>query len=203
MLIASFDIGKKNFAFCVEEVSPEMIRSFPEKQREDRIDRHGTILLLENVDLTTHTNTSKYLDPMVFVNMNRVLDTYISLWNKCNVVLIEQQMSFGNQRNGMAVKLAQHCYSYFVFHYAQFKTIIEFPSYHKTQVMNAPKQMTKPQRKKWAVVKAVEILRDRNDTEHLHALQSVKKKDDMADVILQVQSFKRLHFIHNIYGTNK
>lgn len=198
LYIASFDIGKKNFAFCIERcnlyVNPNTDTT--------TIIKSGTIVLLKNIDCTGGTDSSKYLDPRVFLNMNRVLDEYKSFWDKCSYILIEQQMSFGNKRNVMALKLAQHCHSYFLFHYANFKCVIDFPSYHKTQVLNAPKKMSKPQRKKWAIVKATEILQQRNDTTSLEIFQQHNKKDDLADVVLQLQSFKVL-YIHNLLCINK
>ena len=103
--------------------------------------------------------------------MNDELDKHVDLWDKCDVFIIEKQMMFGKQTNPMAVKLAQHCYSYFVFKYGRFKKIIEFPAYNKTQVLgalknkvkNKYKSIPKPQRKKWCINKALEILEERKD----------------------------------------
>jgi hypothetical protein len=66
----------------------------------------------------------------------------------------------------MALKLGQHCWSYFSIHYGRSKNIIEFPAYHKTQVLGAEKDkkvtktgkinykaVDKPQRKKWCFKK--------------------------------------------------
>ena len=93
-------------------------------------------------------------------------------------------MSFRGKQNTMALKLGQHCYSYFVFKYKNTKKIIEFPAYHKTQVLGAPRKLTKPQRKKWAIEKAYSILAEREDYDNLVLLHSVKKRDDISDCIL-------------------
>jgi hypothetical protein len=123
-------------------------------------------------------------------------------------------MSFTKAQNTMALKLGQHCFSYFLFRYTD-KEIIEFPAYYKTQILGAPKviqnnndnesepakkkrklkAMTKPERKKWAVEKAIEILMQRGDMKTLENILGKRKKDDLADVLLQLQSFKFLRFV--------
>ena len=164
MRIAAFDIGKRNFAICVEE--------------DDKL------LLLENHDLTTRGDE---LIP-IMLEMTRVLTSHSSLFDGCASFLVEQQMFFGKSKNVMAVKLAQHCLSHFINRYGVLRDIQEFPAYHKTRVYNAPK-MTKPERKKWAVQKAHEILLERDDP-FLPLLSTFKKKDDVADTILHIQAYK-------------
>lgn len=127
--------------------------------------------------------------------MNRYLDTFKDYWIHCSAFVIEQQMGFGRKQNTMALKLGQHCFSYFLFHFATFKQVIEFPAYHKTKVMGAPKKMTKYQRKVWSVEEAIRILMNRGDKDTLNKITSRKKRDDVADVIVQLQSFKFLHFV--------
>lgn len=219
--IASFDIGKKNFAFCIEELNKSellSIKNIPSIKRynEDgtptpkmetvlnQVFANGKIILHKNLDLTENCDPKAKLDPETFHNMNDVLDNYLEYWDKCSAVVIEEQMSFGKKLNKMAMKLAQHCYSYFTFKYGRYKSIVEFPAYHKTQVLGAPKvegkpyksgkkrykAMEKPQRKKWSVEKAVEILTSRGETDVLDNLTSVKKRDDLADVLTQLQAFK-------------
>lgn len=212
--IASFDIGKKNFAFCVEEINVEHLTRLTNIPRKDRYYKDGTctpefanvlkqvcsngrIILIENVDLTSmgEYDKSQYLDPLIFINMNRTLSEYRSVWDKCTSFVIEQQMGFGKRRNYMALKLGQHCFSYFTFLYADFKKTIEFPSYHKTKVLGAEKKMSKHQRKMWAVRKAMDILMERQDKQTMDMIQARKKRDDVADVIVQLQSYKYLVFV--------
>jgi len=215
--IASFDIGKVNFCFMVEEVPVDSLSkltasNIPLRDRYNRDGTHtpefaglmrevcatGKVLLIDNVNLTLGVDNpkNKILDPQVLVNMYAVLDKYKSaFWDRCSVFLIEQQMSFGKNRNTMALKLGQHCFSYFIFQYAGFKDIVEFPAYHKTRVLGARRKMTKPERKKWAIAKAAEILEDRSDSETLTKIGSRKKKDDMSDVIVQLQAYKYMTFV--------
>jgi|APCry1669188879_1035177.scaffolds.fasta_scaffold07008_6 hypothetical protein len=213
MYIASFDIGKVNFAFCIERVDEkklESIKSIPKIRRYnkgtgtqtdefipilDEVCVEGEIVLYKNVDLTKGTTSKEYLSDEVLVNMYKVLDEYAAEFERCSVLIIEQQMSFGLKKiNTMALKLGQHCRSYFIYKYRNTKETIEFPAYHKTQVFGARK-MTKPERKKWSVDKCANILLQRGDLETLNILSEAKKRDDLADVFTQLQAFKFLRFV--------
>ena len=140
--------------------------------------------------------------------MNNLLDEYSSYFDTCSIIIIEKQMSFGKKINTMALKLGQNCMSYFIFKYGMFKTIIEFPAYYKTQVLGCSKivktnkkgvskyiSVDKPRRKKWSIEEAINILTLRNDLETLDYIKKCKKKDDLADVMTQLQAFKYLFFI--------
>lgn len=219
--IASFDIGKKNFAFCIEEIDEKLfsnIKNIPLKDRYnengvatekmekilEEVFSNGKIVLYKNLDLTKNCNAKLKLDTLTFYNMTKALDEYKEYWEKCSFFVIEEQMSFGKKINKMAMKLAQHCYSYFVIKYPNGKIPIEFPAYNKTQILGAPKVEGKPYkngkvrykamekgaRKKWSVEKAIEILTCRGEIEVLETLTTSKKKDDLADVLTQLQAFK-------------
>ena len=213
--VASFDIGKCNFAFYIEEFSISklnIIKSIPKLQRHTEsgefsesfeeiissVYLNGNKILYRNVDLTEGTEKKKYLDKKIYMNMYKVLEEYIEYFNKCSIIIIEQQMAFKAAQNTMALKLGQHCFSYFVFKYKDTKEIIEFPAYYKTQTLGAPKSLTKPMRKKWATEKAIYILMERGDIDSLNEIVSKKKKDDLADVLLQLQSFKFLRYVDKI-----
>lgn len=223
---ASFDIGKKNFSFCVEEFDKNelmVIKNIPSTKRYnpdgtatdefqeilDQVFANGRIVLHKNLDLTDGCDPKAKLDPLTFHNMCDVLRQYDDYWSKCAAFVIEEQMSFGRKINKMAMKLGQHCYSYFVVQYGRMKQIIEFPAYHKTQVLGAPKvkgkpyksgktrwkAMSKPQRKKWSIEQAIEILNNRGEIDVLDELTTARKKDDLADVLTQLQAFKYLVFV--------
>jgi predicted DNA-binding antitoxin AbrB/MazE fold protein len=223
--VVAFDIGKKNFCWCIEEYDPislkniKNIQSFKrykenglcsEEMEEilNKVYENGKIISHKNVDLTDGCDSKKKLDPLTFHNMTEVLDQYSELWDKCSIILIEEQMHFGKKLNLMAVKLAQHCYSYFTFKYGRFKPIIEFPAYHKTQVLGAPKiegkpyksgkkrykALEKPARKKWAIEKSISILTNRNE---LDFIIKNKKKDDLADTFLMVNAYKYMAYVDN------
>ena len=158
--IASFDIGKKNFAFIVEEIDTNIISEIKNVPKKNRYNIDGTckpefqellntlytcgkIVLSCNLDITYDCDSKKYLDPKLYYNMFCELDKYKEYWDKCSTILIERQMSFKNKRNVMAVKLGQNCYSYFLLNYKLTKQIIDYPAYYKTQILGAPKKFGK------------------------------------------------------------
>jgi hypothetical protein len=223
--VASFDIGKKNFAFYIEEFDKSELIKLPYIPNIKRYNDDGTTtpsfskivndvcmngksILFQNSDLTEGCKKGSYLDPETYHNMTDLLDEYVGYWDQCDAFVIEKQMSFGKRHNTMALKLGQHCWSYFSFKYGRFKEIIEFPAYHKTQILGAKKIQTimkkgnvkytsidKPARKKWSVEKAMSILKERKDFDTISNLTSARKRDDLADVLCQLQAFKILVYI--------
>jgi len=193
--VASFDIGKKNFAFYIEEFDKSKLLHLPYIPNIKRYNDDGTTtpafskivndvcmngksILFQNSDLTEGCKKGSYLDPETYHNMTDLLDQYVNYWDQCDAFVIEKQMSFGKRHNTMALKLGQHCWSYFSFKYGRFKEIIEFPAYHKTQILGAKKieskmkkgnikytSIDKPARKKWSVEKAMSILKERKDVD--------------------------------------
>jgi hypothetical protein len=142
-----------------------------------------------------------------------VLDEYIPEWDRCSAFIVEKQMEFAKKAlNIPAVKLGQHCYSYFTFKYGRTKQVIEFSAQHKGKVLGTPKMinpkkpkfkngkdnwcaMPKPKRKKYAVKQAIELLTARGEEDVLVGIKTVGKKDDLADTLLQLQAFKYLAFV--------
>jgi len=221
----SADIGKKNFAFYIEEFDKNELQqliNIPKNERYnedstltpemknilDRVSENGKTILHVNLDLTKNCNKKLKLDPETFHNMNDAFQEYKEELDKCEGFIIEQQMKC----NSMAMKLGQHCYSYFTFQYGRNKQIIEIPAYYKTQVFGAKKTrgkknkkgtykwkaMAKPLRKKWAINKAIEIITSRGDIDVLEGVTTVKKKDDLADCFLQLQAAKYLLFVEKM-----
>lgn len=153
----------------------------------------GRTILCANHNLdvaeTKKMRGSRCLNPGVYMKLTTLLDSYRPYLDQCSTIVIEQQMSYGSKINTMAIKIAQHTYSYFLFRYGQSKQIVEFPSYNKTQILGAPAGLEKPQRKKWAIVKADEIWTMRGDMDASEYVGSKRKKDDMSDCLLHVLSY--------------
>ena len=209
--VASFDMGKKNFAFCVEEFDlSRMLEGINEwypgacvKKTErilnsdlyhsvlTQVYETGELLLLENQDISGKTIME------TLKNMTRLLDEFKPFWDLCDVFLVEKQMNFGRGKtNPTAIALGRHCISYFLIHYPD-KTVIEFPAYQKTQLLHAPEKMGSYQRKQWSGIVAQDILLLRNDLHHLELFEKAQKKDDIGDVILQLQAWKYMQFEKN------
>ena len=226
--ICSIDIGKKNFSWFVEEVSPWKLLSIKPLVESKRYNTNGTptvemenilnkvylngrTILHTNSDLTENCKKGKYLDPEIYHNLTDLLDKYSSYWDKCSYFIIEEQMAFRGVYNTMALKIGQHCYSYFNIRYGRFKKVLEFPAYYKTIVLgcekikgkpykngkNRWKTIDKPSRKKWCINKTLEILTVRNENNILNNIKIKKKKDDLCDTLCQCQAWKVLHFINN------
>ena len=114
----------------------------------DEICLNGKIIMFKNTDLTKNCDHHSYLEDEYLHNLTDLLDEHSEQWDKCETFIIEKQMSFGKKHNTMALKIAQHCWSYFAFKYGRFKNIIEFPAYHKTQVLGAEKLKKKQNQEK-------------------------------------------------------
>lgn len=170
MIIASFDIGLKNFAFCIEDTDTT------------------TLLYIQNHDLSKNISRQNN----VYHAMTQLLDKHLDLWDKVDTILVEKQMFYKHKPNTLAMRLSQHCLSYFMINFGTFKTIIEYPSQNKTRMLNATweERKTKPNRKKFAIRKAREILLTRNDILSLAYIEGHTKKDDLSDVICQLEAYK-------------
>ena len=228
ILIASFDIGKCNFSFYVEEINLTNLKSIKNIKKEDRYFNNGTCTkefaslmekiykngdnkLLKNVNLTEGTDKEKYFDSDICYNMFDVLDEYKEYWDKVSYVIVEKQMAFGKKINTMALKLGQSCQSYFMMNYSRDLKVIEFPAYYKTIVLGAPQTEAKTktgkikfktlgdrERKKWSVQEGFYIMSLREDFETMSDVGIMKKRDDVNDVLIQLQAFKYLYFVDNM-----
>ena len=227
--IASFDIGKVNFAFYVEEINLTDLLSVKNIAKDKRYNVNGTYTsvfeelmengiylngnkkLLRNINLTDGTDKDKYFDTDICYNMFDVLDEYQEYWDKVSYVIVEKQMAFKGKINTMALKLGQNCQSYFMINYGRDLKIIEFPAYYKTLVLGAPQTESKTktgkvkfktlgdrERKVWSVKEVFGILSLRNDYETMSEIGEMKKKDDVSDVIAQLQAFKYLYFVEKM-----
>lgn len=190
--IASFDIGKKNFAQYIEDVDGEILKKLSDKycalpatlkrkvkgpiSKELEKILHsvcisGTRVQTGVYDLRDNSN-SDTLDLQTRKNILTHLYKYQSLWDDCDMFIIEQQYfktwsgrskkNRGTEANVDAIKIAESVFMWFLDNYP-FKTVMYFGSQNKTQILGAPWKMTKSQRKKWAEEKAREIYELRGD----------------------------------------
>jgi hypothetical protein len=216
----SIDIGVHNMAFYIEEFDADQVKklSCPKSLRYDsngcpslkwkdvlkNVYTNGKKIFHDKVDLSEEKGVQ--FDIKIFINLSAYLEKNSKMFDDLDFIIIEQQM----KNNPMAQRLEQHCISWFTFMYLDTKEIVVFPARNKTQVLGAPKKiidskgklkkMTKPQRKKWACDEASYILGLRNDMESLHFIFSLNKtkKDDLSDVIVQLNAFKIKCFIDKL-----
>lgn len=225
--VASIDIGKVNFCFTIEEFNATKLRElrapkvryYPNGEPTfemtlilNQVFMNGKVILAKNSDITQNCNAKMKLDPETFHNMDDLLTSYLPYFDHCSYVIIERQMMFGRLTNPMAVKLAQHCYSFFVYTYGRAMKVIEYDAFQKTQILGSKmlevknkkgvikyKAIDKPSRKKWSIAKCEEILTMRNDVATLTLFKTKNvKKDDIADTINQLQAFKIQRYIDRV-----
>lgn len=165
MKIASFDVGQKNFAFCVEEL---------DEGKEITL-LNGTIQRLMVQDITTN---NKY-DIDSFLNFLNNQE-----WSDCDVFIIENQL----KPNIKSLKVAFHLEAYLRIHFPA-KKLILFSSRYKTKVFGF-KDLSYSKRKTFTINKALEILALRKDTASLLYIKNLSKKDDVCDAICQLQAYK-------------
>lgn len=190
--IASFDIGKKNFAQYIEDADIATLKklegeysSLPKKfQRRvkgpmtENISSILRRLYLSGMKVQTGVydlrddKTSDKLDLQTRLNLLQHLESYMDLWRTCDIFIIEQQYfrtwsgrskrSAGTEANVDAIKMAEATFMWFLNEFP-FRDVVYFGSQNKTQILGAPWKMTKTQRKKWAEKKAEEIYHLRSD----------------------------------------
>ncbi len=153
----------------------------------EKVYENGKRLNIGIYDLRTDKN-SKTLDIDTRKNFVIHLNKYKYLWDKCDVFLIEQQFfknvkrPFGKGRtnntaeaNVDAIKLSECLAFWFLDKYPD-KEVIFFPSHFKTKILGAPLDMTKPQRKNWAIKKMEYIFRNNRDDEDMVKLFDLKDR---------------------------
>jgi hypothetical protein len=173
--IASFDIGKKNLAFYVEETDTDTIielkkryKSIPKKKLKrikGRIPPEVEEILQELYTSGKHIprgygvfDLREYedniLDIHIRANLFELLDSYEWLWDECDIICIEQQFfnphakARGGGANMDAIKIGECLFSWFLYNYHTFKIIEYFGAQFKTQSLGAPHRRLKMDRKK-------------------------------------------------------
>lgn len=154
----------------------------------------------KNRDLTDNGRLGEV--SFILIQLTEWLKGYSELFDTCQVFLIEQQMQFGKKRNPMAVRLAHHLSSYLYIRYASFREIIDFPASNKTRVFLGRDRFAlgDKQRKVWSAEYVDRMLAGPVAAEPLTAEQrtaqrwsshfrSHKKRDDLADTLLQGLAF--------------
>lgn len=117
-------------------------------------------------------------------NIKGVLDRFKEYYTDDTVVLIERQMRINHKMN--CVK--NFTFAYFAFLYPSVACSI-YKASLKTTTFCIPTDLSKCDRKKTAVLYAISMLEDRGDMKNVEVIKSLKKKDDVCDCILMVESY--------------
>lgn len=180
MIIAAIDPGIKNFAFSVENVCTNTIL--------ETKDNELKLLCSETIFFDNFI-----IDPPTTQTITNLLKRYDHIWSICDIVLVERQMQFKGIINTDALRVSHHCLSFFELLYPSVH-VINYQASRKTVVLNAPKGLTKPERKKWSILKATQIYNDRGDTySHNKRLNASYKLDDVSDCLLMCLSYIITH----------
>lgn len=121
-------------------------------------------------------------------NIVNKLKEYEKHFKETHYVIIERQMV----ENYKSTRVMNYLVSYFVQKLKKFGNnawIIEIDSKMKGRMLKSPSNINKRGLKAWSVEKAIELLKIRKDKNAIEIIESEKKKDDLADVICQVEAF--------------
>ena len=201
-MIASFDLGAKNFAFAVkgdEEFVLLRNTNLTDSVTKTDLGKHKKDVLVEMmanmkitpiqpqqkikkkdmIDLILEKNKkNKHVD--VGQSLFKVMDDYSNYWEKCKTFLIERQMT----KNLQALKLSHFVEAYLKMHYPSAK-IINYNASLKTKKFGAKNLKTKFDRKKWTINYTLELLQGEN----LRYFESLSKQDDVADVVCMIEAY--------------
>jgi hypothetical protein len=166
--VASFDIGSVNFAHYVEEVDVATLKMLDEKYHSLPLKLRRKVkgpMRVQNIRGGTDEHVSDVR------NLFGYLSSLSKVWDTCDIFIVEQQffktatrrgVQKGSAANVDAIKLGEATLSWFIIHYPN--ALVDYiSSTYKTQILGAPLTLSKPQRKKWSVDKAREILEERGD----------------------------------------
>jgi len=112
----------------------------------------------------------------------------LSYIDEINMIIIERQMV----ENYKMTRCAQCVITYFLMKLKNkplIPLILEVQPSLKSRQLNAPPDLNKRGIKKWAIRKARELLKNRNDIKGLNIFEAAgKKQDDLADTLVQIEA---------------
>jgi len=206
-MIAAFDMGIRNFAFAVksngdfillknttldenimtktdlnkykkQELEEMMLNLSLNTEKNIKTTKSGMVdLLLKHHKKTTKLKDNKDLGIELF----KIMDTYKHIWIDCDVFLIERQMAMNMQ----ALKLSHYLEAYLKIYYPN-KQVLNYNAATKTKKLGASNLKTKKDRKDWAVQYTSQLL----SRDNLRYFESLKKKDDVADVVCMIETYQ-------------
>jgi len=176
MLLASFDIGEKNFAYCIADhkTGNDLAANEEEQLIILKVAHHNVIL----------KKTQTVIESCMRISALMSEDEQLM---ECDRFIIEQQM----RCNTRAQRIAQHVWSTL---YARFpdRTIKFVPSHMKTQHFIGKNKLKDKERKTWSVMKVMQegVMGDcERHRQIIEEIEGMKKKDDVCDTILQAIAY--------------
>ncbi|ADO00387.1 hypothetical protein WIV_gp044 [Wiseana iridescent virus] len=200
-MIAAFDMGRKNFAFAVKDKDEFILlkninldKDSVTKTELNGLKKNDLIEMMTNLSIvgTTKLKKKEIIECIISstkgkkkpkdigVSMFQVMDEYKETWARCNVFLIERQMTINLQ----ALKLSHYLEAYLKIYYPN-KKILNYSASKKTKKLGAIDLKSKKDRKEWTVQYVLKLLTGDN----LKYFTSLKKQDDIADVVCMIESY--------------
>jgi len=198
MRIGVFDIGYRNFAFCLEEYSSKNItklqNQYKRLAKKDKIvERKEHSPVLEAV-LNNFTKTGKILDlelkdlnkgekcglqNSTRLNLAEYLESKKELLATCDKILIEQQFKTGVACNFDAILLGESTYSWLVFNLGDKVTYT--PSRYKTCLLGCPRTVMETRENGLRVARDI-TKRDRKKWSKKRTIEILKSRGDKINI---------------------
>lgn len=124
---------------------------------------------------------------LLYLRINQYLDRHHEQIKNADIVVIERQLAI----NYKSLRVYQHIISYFTFRYPNI-LCTDIDPHMKGFKLGAPKGISKPALKQWAVEEMYNLLLTRRDQHGLDTIDVWKKKkhklDDLADSLVQIEA---------------
>ena len=198
-MIAAFDIGVKNFAFAVKDKNEFVILRNNSLDKESvtktdltRLKKENLVELMSNLQISSEKMKKKEMVDIIISKKKKnkykdvgpalfqLMDDNIHIWDKCEIFLVERQMTVNRQ----ALKLSHYLEAYLKIRYPT-KKVLNYSASCKTKKLGAVNLKTKRERKEWTIQYVSKLLKDDN----LKYFKSLAKQDDIADVVCMIQSY--------------
>lgn len=118
---------------------------------------------------------------LIMVSITRILMSHQAILSSANYALVEEQRKISPKNMWMM----HHIIATLIVLCPR-TVIYEIPSTYKTQLLCCPRGVDI---KKWSVYRALQILQQRGDEQSYNLIMSVRKQDDLADIVLQILAF--------------
>jgi hypothetical protein len=174
-MFISFDVGEKNLAYCIGKLNLTLSI--------EKIAHHNVIYKKKQTIIESCILVTEILNKEFNLEFSKKSNSKNDV-----LIIIEQQMRV----NVRSQRLSQHLWSYFYVKYPpeMYSICIKFvPSHLKTQHFLGKNNLNCKMRKKWAVAKISELLKNEQILAEINALT---KKDDVCDTILQLMAYLKL-----------
>ena len=169
MYIISFDVGIRNLGYIIIEVNENMVNSHK-------------ILKWDVLELCDKNTKASSVDNIIIgMNMYKLLDNLLCNY-KFDIILVENQIG----RNAIKMKTIQGMLNmYFVMRNYNNNNIINYNAVHKLKHFLKNKKTTYAERKKFSKQITEQLCKKYYGETMFNYYKKFKKKDDLADCLLQ------------------